>query len=94
MRRRKHANGNAAVQLVHDESRVLTIEVAALYLIYAIFYESLEFAQAAYLSDDTPVKEHRFNTVARFPQRSDPLNYGLNASRQKDSKRFAPVCEG
>ena len=54
-------SGNAK----RDESRVLTIEVAALYLISAIFYESLEFAQAAYLTDDTPVKEHRFNTVAR-----------------------------
>ena len=48
-----------------DKDRVITIEVAALYMISAIFYYDLEFAQAPYLHDDTPIKEHRFNTVER-----------------------------
>jgi len=39
-----------------DEGRVITLEVGALYLISAIFYESLEFAQAPYLTDGSPVK--------------------------------------
>ena len=48
-----------------DKDRIITIEVAALYMISAIFYYDLEFAQAPYLADDTPIKEHRFNTVER-----------------------------
>ena len=48
-----------------DKGRIITVEVAALYMISAIFYYDLEFAQAPYLADDTPIKEHRFNTAER-----------------------------
>lgn len=48
-----------------DQGRVITVEVAALYLISAIFYDSLEFAQAPYLTDGSPVKNQRFNTPKR-----------------------------
>ena len=51
-----------------DESRVITVEVAALYLISAIFYDSLEFAQAPYLADGSRVKMNRFNTRARVSE--------------------------
>ena len=48
-----------------DKDRIITIEVAALYMISAIFYYDLEFAAAPYLHDGTPIKENRFNTVER-----------------------------
>lgn len=48
-----------------DESRVLTLEVASLYLICSIYYQSLEFSQGPYLTDGTPVKMQRFNTPRR-----------------------------
>jgi len=48
-----------------DEGRVITLEVAALYLICSIYYDSLEFAQAAYLTDGSVIKQHRFNTRPR-----------------------------
>lgn len=48
-----------------DEARAITVEVAALYLVSAIYYETLEFAQAPYLTDGTPVKLQRFNTRDR-----------------------------
>jgi hypothetical protein len=48
-----------------DEGRVITVEVAGLYLISAIYHESLEFSHAPYLTDDTPVKMQRYNTSAR-----------------------------
>lgn len=34
-----------------DEGRVITVEVASLYLISALYYETLEFAQSPYLTD-------------------------------------------
>lgn len=48
-----------------DESRVITLEVAALYLICSVYYDSLEFAQAPYLTDGSAVKMQRFNTPPR-----------------------------
>lgn len=48
-----------------DYARAITIEVAALYLISAIYYQSLEFAQAPYLTDGSRVKMQRFNTTSR-----------------------------
>lgn len=48
-----------------DEGRVITLEVAALYLICGIYYDTLEFAQAAYLTDGSEVKMQRFNTRSR-----------------------------
>lgn len=49
---------------VNDGSFV-TIEVAALYLISAIYHRGLEFADAPYLTDGTPVEWQRFNTPQR-----------------------------
>lgn len=51
-----------------DDGRVITIEVAALYLVSAIYYESLEFAQAPFLTDGTPTKRQRFNTARRVSE--------------------------
>ena len=48
-----------------DEGRVITLEVAALYLVCSIYYDSLEFAQAAYLTDGSVVKMQKFNTPRR-----------------------------
>jgi hypothetical protein len=48
-----------------DEASTITIEVTALYLISAIFYGDVEFAQAPYLTDGRPVKKQRFNTRER-----------------------------
>jgi hypothetical protein len=48
-----------------DEGRVITVEVAALYLISAIYHKTLEFAQAPYLTDGTSVKWQKFNTPRR-----------------------------
>lgn len=47
------------------DGSVITVEVAALYLISAIYYQTLEFAQAPYLTDGTPVKWQKFNTRKR-----------------------------
>jgi hypothetical protein len=48
-----------------DEGRVITVEVAALYLISAIYHKTLEFAQAPYLTDGTSVEWQKFNIPKR-----------------------------
>ncbi len=48
-----------------DEGRLATVEVAAIYLISAIYYGTTEFAASIYLSDGTPVKNDSFNTPER-----------------------------
>jgi hypothetical protein len=48
-----------------DEGSVITVEVAALYLISALYHQTLEFAEAPYLTDGTHVKEQKFNTPKR-----------------------------
>lgn len=65
-----------------DESRVITVEVAALYLISAVFYDSLEFAQAPYLTDGSSVKMNRFNTPSRVSEAwRAVLSNGMSDSR-------------
>jgi hypothetical protein len=48
-----------------DEGSIITVEVAALYLISAIYHETLEFAEAPYLTDGTHVRQQKFNTRKR-----------------------------
>ena len=48
-----------------NDGSIITIEVAALYLISAIYYQNLEFAQAPYLDDGTRVEWRRYNTPRR-----------------------------
>ena len=42
-----------------------TMEVTAIYLICAIYYETLNFADTSYLSDGTWTDGHKFNTPKR-----------------------------
>lgn len=44
---------------------VITVEVAALYLISGIYYKTLEFAEAPYLTDGSNVRNLNFNTSKR-----------------------------
>lgn len=48
----------------HDEGRVITVEVASLYLISSLYHQTLEFAQSPYLTDHSlPAIERRaFNS--------------------------------
>ena len=48
-----------------DDERVITVEVVALYLASGIYYGTLEFAQGALLTDETPTKMQRSNTRDR-----------------------------
>jgi hypothetical protein len=48
-----------------NEGNFITVEVAALYLISAIYHQTLEFADAPYLTDGSPVEWQRFNTPER-----------------------------
>jgi hypothetical protein len=62
-----------------DDGSVITIEVAALYLISAIYYETLEFAQAPYLTDGTPVQWQKFNTSERVSKAWDSVEAWMKA---------------
>jgi hypothetical protein len=53
--------GNSEV----NDGSLVTVEVAALYLISAIYHKTLEFADAPYLTDGRTVKWQRFNTPKR-----------------------------
>lgn len=65
------SDSNGAITLLpsdnkeFDEGRSLTIEVAAVYLISAIYFEEFGFADAAYLQDGLPVEFWRYNTNER-----------------------------
>lgn len=47
-----------------DEGNVITLEVASLYIISALYYKTLEFAQSPYLTDLSlpPVERRTFNS--------------------------------
>lgn len=49
-----------------DDGQFVTVEIAALYLISAIFYDNLSFAGAPYLSGPKRVKSRRYNTRDRI----------------------------
>jgi hypothetical protein len=50
-----------------DKGRVVTLEVAALYLISAIYYGDLSFAQSPYLTDlQSPAEKRRTTNAARL----------------------------
>ena len=48
-----------------DSGEFTTMEVVGIYLISAIYYDTLNFADTSYLTDDSRPKDHKFNTPAR-----------------------------
>lgn len=51
-----------------NDGSLITVEVAALYLISSIYHKTTEFAEAPYLSDGKPVNWQRFNTPERVSE--------------------------
>lgn len=65
-----HANASQLISLPsgddkRDKGHVVTLEVAALYLICAIYHANLSFAQSPYLTDLSlqPIKRRTFNST-------------------------------
>ncbi len=48
-----------------NEGTAVTVEVAALYLISAIYYDNLVFATVPYLAGDADIRDSRYNTKKR-----------------------------
>lgn len=79
-----------------DEASAITIEVTALYLISAIFYGDVEFAQAPYLTDGSPVKGQKFNTRARVARAWTSADRWLKRVKEEElgtlrEKKVAPL---
>lgn len=79
-----------------NEASTITIEVTALYLISAIFYGDVEFAQAPYLTDGRPVKKQRFNTRERVARAWASADNWLKRFKDEElgtlrEKRVAPL---
>jgi hypothetical protein len=71
--------------VVNDGSFV-TVEVAALYLISAIYHKTLEFADAPYLTDGTSVEWQRFNTTERVGRAWSGVEIWLRALKAEGLK--------
>jgi len=75
-----------------NDGSFISIEVAALYLISAIYHKSLEFAEAPYLTDGKSVEWQRFNTPERLKDAWDAVetwmqefkSEGMESLRSKD----------
>ncbi|MBC7912342.1 MAG: hypothetical protein H7Y30_17675 [Pyrinomonadaceae bacterium] len=50
----------------NNDGSIVTVEVAALYLISAIYHANIEFAYRAYLTDGTPVELFEYNSPAEI----------------------------
>jgi len=62
-----------------NDGQFITVEVAALYLISAIYHKTTEFAQAPYLTDGKPVRWQRFNTPERVSAAWDSTEKWIRA---------------
>jgi hypothetical protein len=67
-----------------------------MYLISAIYYETVEFAQAPYLTDGTPVEWDRFNTPERIGEAWDSVERWGKAFKREGlaslrAKRLSPL---
>jgi hypothetical protein len=51
-----------------DEGRIVTVEVASIYLICAIYKQDFEFGQSAYLRSKEEVAFNKYNTTARVSE--------------------------
>jgi hypothetical protein len=81
-----------------NDGRYITIEVAALYLISAIYHQTLEFAQAPYLTDGTPVEQQRFNIRERIAEAWNATETWVQAVKDEGlkslrKKRQFPLAE-
>lgn len=66
-----------------NDGRFVTVEVAALYLISAIYHKTVEFAEAPYLTDGTPVEWQKFNTPERVKKAWDSTEKWIQAFRSE-----------
>lgn len=48
-----------------EEDRIITVEVASLYLISALYFQNFEFGRSAYIKDDEEVEFNKYNTDER-----------------------------
>jgi len=66
-----------------NDGSFITVEVAALYLISAIYYKTVEFAAAPYLTDGTPVEWQKFNTPKRVEKAWDSTEKWIHTFRSE-----------
>jgi len=66
-----------------NDGRFVTVEVAALYLISAIYHKTLEFAEAPYLTEGSPVQWQKFNTPERVNRAWDSMETWMRTFRRE-----------
>jgi hypothetical protein len=71
-----------------NEGRFATVEVAAMYMISSIYHGTTEFADSIYLSDNTPVKNDRFNTPERVAAAWTSVEQWIVAFEQQGLKKL------
>lgn len=79
-----------------NDGSFITVEVAALYLISAIYHKTTEFAEAPYLSDGKPVSWQRFNTPERVGEAWESTQKWIQAFTSEGiealrSKGYSPL---
>lgn len=56
-----------------DNGRIVTVEIASLYLICAIYEQDFEFGQSAYLRSNEEIEFNRYNTTERVKEAWDSI---------------------